>query len=557
MTCFGRDNSVVRFAGSRWLGSEWLLVVVGILLRLKHLLENRPLWLDEAYVAVSLIGRSYSEILSNYEIFPEFARAPSVFLVIEKLMVGLFGNSEISLRLFPFLCSITALILFTVVFRKILSRPAFLIALAFFALAEPLVYYSAELKQYSGDLVCAIVLFALARNYLQNGLRIKDGVILALAGAGILWLSNAMVFVLAGIGCVGWLGKPWQKGRTASLLCISAGIIWLISFAGLYFSSLRFMVGKVSITNTWKSGLCSYPVFSTESLRWLWEVTALSFSDPAGLKWWGLLLPCFILGAIILWRKEREALLLLVLPLLFVLLAALLGKYPFYKRVILFLTPVYYVLISTGIVSITGWFPKYLKKWVLLFLVVLVFFQPVADAANNYFHSRSKTDNRGIMDFVAEYYKPGDFIYLSTSAQPPFWYYAQRSGLTRKFAQPVIGSVEGRLISGFKLATFALDPQEMNGRQFLLYKYDYNIFNSEGMFRANFSADRKNGGIGIVPLDQAFRYPVTRRTWLILSAPGPEEAGSNSFILGSFDKTSTRLLTYEGLNAGAYLFDIK
>ena len=36
--------------------AEWWLLALGVLLRLKHFLENRSLWLDESWVAVSAVS---------------------------------------------------------------------------------------------------------------------------------------------------------------------------------------------------------------------------------------------------------------------------------------------------------------------------------------------------------------------------------------------------------------------------------------------------------------------------------------------------------------------
>ncbi|MBF0593361.1 MAG: glycosyltransferase family 39 protein [Candidatus Omnitrophica bacterium] len=535
---------------------EWLILAAGIGLRLKHLLENRPLWLDEAYVAVGLISRSYSEIFANHEIFPEFARAPMLFEIIEKFMVDLLGNHEISLRLFPFICSIAALAAFAAVSRKILSRPAFLLALSFFALAEPLVYYAAELKQYSIDLLCAILLVDLARLVLKNNFQGRDLLILTLFGAAALWLSNAMIFMLAGIGGVFLISRPWTLGRKTLIFLSITMLVWLVSSGFLYFYSLRFMIGNTSITQTWKEGLCASPVFSWATLRWLGEVWAASFPKAAGLTWWWLMLPLFVVGIFSSWRKDRALTLLWFLPVLFVLFAALMGKYPFYGRVILFLMPGYYIFIASGIGELLSLPRVTSTRYLALLLTAFFFFQPVADAGYHFLHSRSKTDNRGVMDFVARNYRPGDFIYLSTSAQPPFWYYAQQTGLSLRFPQPVVGESDGKLIRAFKVAKFALDAQEIQGHQCIFFMFEYNVFDKDGNFRSNMGMQQENGKIGVVPVGFPYHFPATGRTWLILSSPGPEESLSNDVILASFDLSAKRLKTFESLNAGAFLFDV-
>jgi len=538
------------------VNAEWFILSAGILLRLRHLLENRSLWLDEACAAVGITSASYREILLNHAILPEFARPPMMFTLLEKALVSLLGNNEIALRLFPFISAIGALAIFAYVSRKILTRRAFYIALALFAIAEPLVYYSAELKQYSTDLLCAILLLELARAVLSRGFKLEECLRMALAGAALLWLSNAMIFVLAGITFVFLLNKPWAKSRGVALALGATVLIWFISFALLYSVSLRHMVGNASIIDTWKGAFCTSPLFSLETIRWAWNLFTLSFENPVGLKWVGLMLPLFVFGAWRLWGRDRNIMLLWLMPLLFTLFAALMGKYPFYGRVLLFLTAGYYIFIAAAVDELLLLPRKFIVPVTLVFLSIL-FYQPVVDAGYFALHSRSKTDNRGAMEFMAEYYHPGDFIYLGTLAQPPFWYYAGKTGLSKKFPQPVIGIADGALIRGFKIGKFALDPKEIDGKKFMFFRYEYNIFDENGMFRANMGSQKDNQNISYVPLDSAYHYPSTGRTWLVLSGPSALETGVNALIIGSFNKSAKQLLAFDSFNAGVYLYDMR
>lgn len=80
----------------------WLLVGLGILLRLAQYLYNRSLWIDEAALALNIRDRSFSELF-----YPlDYAQAaPIGFLIVEKLFYQTLGHSEYVLRLFPFLCT--------------------------------------------------------------------------------------------------------------------------------------------------------------------------------------------------------------------------------------------------------------------------------------------------------------------------------------------------------------------------------------------------------------------------------------------------------------------
>ena len=76
----------------------WLLVAVGIILRIRQYLANRSLWGDETSLAVNIVSRSFiglTEPLGFHQ------AAPVGFLFIEKILILLFGNTEYILRLFP------------------------------------------------------------------------------------------------------------------------------------------------------------------------------------------------------------------------------------------------------------------------------------------------------------------------------------------------------------------------------------------------------------------------------------------------------------------------
>jgi uncharacterized membrane protein len=66
-------------------------------------------------------------------------------------------SSESSLRFVPFLSGAGALIGFYFCSREILSKQGTLLAVAIFALSPQLIYYSAEAKQYSTDVLVSVV----------------------------------------------------------------------------------------------------------------------------------------------------------------------------------------------------------------------------------------------------------------------------------------------------------------------------------------------------------------------------------------------------------------
>src|SRR5947209_20397995 len=85
-----------------------LILGFGITVRCVQYLANRSLWLDESFLALNIVHRTFLQLLQplDYE-----QGAPLAFLMVERAAVQLFGNSEYALRLFPLVSGIVSLLL--------------------------------------------------------------------------------------------------------------------------------------------------------------------------------------------------------------------------------------------------------------------------------------------------------------------------------------------------------------------------------------------------------------------------------------------------------------
>src|SRR5690606_8442193 len=143
----------------------WIsMIALGVFLRLRQYLANRSLWVDEASLALNIIHRTFAELVQplDYE-----QGAPLGFLFIQKFFVLVFGNQEYVLRLFPLISGIVSTYLIYRIASEYFGKFG-IFATFLFAISEWMIYYSSELKQYSSDVMIALLLIYSSLAYLKK-----------------------------------------------------------------------------------------------------------------------------------------------------------------------------------------------------------------------------------------------------------------------------------------------------------------------------------------------------------------------------------------------------
>src|SRR5215204_1783919 len=144
-----REEATAARNRELWLlYAGWFFVALGSTLRIFAYVVNPSLSIDESYLALNLVERSPSELVGALDFNQA---APVGFLEAEKLIIAFFGSDEYALRFLPLLLSLVAIVLFCGVAQRVLRPSAALVAVAIFALLDPLVYYAATAKQYAFD----------------------------------------------------------------------------------------------------------------------------------------------------------------------------------------------------------------------------------------------------------------------------------------------------------------------------------------------------------------------------------------------------------------------
>jgi len=117
-----------------------VILLVGIILRLKAYFTGYTLWLDECSLALSIIKRG---VLGFFSPLEHIQSAPPLFMMLTKFITNIFGINKFSLRLIPNVSAILALPAFYLFAKKFLEKKySVVIALVLFSLNYQIVYYS-------------------------------------------------------------------------------------------------------------------------------------------------------------------------------------------------------------------------------------------------------------------------------------------------------------------------------------------------------------------------------------------------------------------------------
>lgn len=434
--------SLLRPGGMRastvWLA---LIVAVGVACRLHHYLLNRSLWHDEILLVATFADRGFPALI--FQPLDNNQAAPLAFLVLVKAITSLFGTHEWSLRLLSLVCGLAALGLALPIARQLF--PAFAARATFVALvaASPaLIYYSAEFKQYEGDVLCTMLILWLTLRFRPDQAA-RDALWLGLVGAACVWLSHPSVFVLAGSGLTLWLEMARRREKSAWLAVTAAGLAWLASFSINYVLTLRSVPGNHYLAVFWANSFAPFPPKNLDHLRWFGEAAlglvylAMSQMGTAFREvlpgWFSvsniLLLALTAAGVWPLARLGGRAAATGTLSLMAALGASALHQYPFRARLILFLVPFVFLALAALVQKIHDLTHRWAAWWPAAALAVATLLVPVRLSAHVTWHPHNFQDLRTALEYVAAHREPGDHAMFSSWTHHFYHFYSPRVGL--------------------------------------------------------------------------------------------------------------------------------
>ncbi|MBA7622534.1 hypothetical protein ES703_29912 [subsurface metagenome] len=379
-------------------------------------LGGRSLWLDEASVANWVSQRSLKEVWAS------MGPAPPLFVITVHYIVKLLPNNEFTLRLLACLFGIGSLVLIYLVARRIDSKAA-LLTLILFSFSAPLIYYSKELKQYSGDVFFALLLVFLSERIVTRDTLRNWGLWVVFSSLA-LCFSHAAVFVIPGFSLVLLLQGITSRRRNILPK-------WLLSNAvvGLVFLLIFYFVIRGQIQDRlvayWRG---SYPdtTSGTNLLLWLVKSNLMIlkiFFQPNG--WLALLLIPVAMGDFVR-ANRRRFLLYLLFPLFLALAASFLHRYPYgVTRLMLFATPMLFIAMGQGLFRVLV--ILYQKKYLIALLVMVILFTwpTISHIYAHFSKPVRKEEMRPVIQYLEKNLEPEDRIYVYYAAWPAFRYYYQ------------------------------------------------------------------------------------------------------------------------------------
>ncbi len=411
------------------------LVAAGALLRIWQYLGHAAFWLDELALVRNVVDHPLSELLTRPLDYRQVA--PPGFLAVERGLVLLFGAGERSLRLFPLLSSLAALYLFWRLAERLLSGLARPFAVALFAFSPELIFYGSDAKQYASDSAIALLLTILVFGYRAGPPTWRRGLFLGAAGAVSVWFSQPAVFMLAGLGGALLLlaaaerrAAPGQATPPAPLApTLTAVALWGLSAAGSTLVATRVM-GPVThdyMQRFWQPAFLPPLTEVSRVAEWLANTLSAEFGRE-GLNYRAtpLYVAAAALGLAVLWRRRRDAALLLAAPIAVTLAAAVARQYPFKGRLIAFLIPCFLLPVAAGVEQLYRAWPPRLRAAGPLCLALFAGLPLSTFVGNPPVYRLEETPR--MFSYVKSRLRTGDAVYVYYGAEQALRFYGQRYG---------------------------------------------------------------------------------------------------------------------------------
>ena len=395
-----------------------LIILLGIIFRVKAYLTIRPLWLDECFLFHNIYEKNYwsffSELLWNQS-------APPLFLIIEKTIVSVFGIKEMSLRLFPFICSLISLPVFYVFSKQFLDKKySIIIANFIFAINIYLVFYAQELKQYSSDVLVFMLLFILLKNLTIKDFDFKKYIYYLLITIIFPLLSIISYFLIPAWAMLETIKYKFKYVK--NLLLLHIPFIILSIFYYIYtLNPQKHQILDVS-KDFWMNGFLSFNFLNNTDII---KNLIVYIFEPC--KYPILQLSLIVIGIILFIKNYRKSnCSFILLTFLLIIFASILNVYPIYQRAALYIFPLIIVFLAKSFDSLSV---VTRNRKIYSVVIIMIFLFSFSNYNLNYFKDRfygnviSYSNAKLAMKTLKEKYNPEDIVIILYPSKAEYLYY--------------------------------------------------------------------------------------------------------------------------------------
>jgi hypothetical protein len=206
--------------------------------------------------------------------------------------------------------------------------------------------------------------------------------------------------------------------------------MWLASFAAFYVFFLRRSVTAEVLLDYWGD---AFLPLSLRAGAWLvaafnnYSIFAAGLETPLILNF-----ALALIGLILLARRAGPLAAALGLPALLVLGASAVHAYPFAGRMLLFLSPLIFILLAEGLgaTSLLLRTKPAASSWTLGLLAVTLIFFNAQTTVQNFATPKMREHIRPTMESLREHRRDGDLVYVYYWAEPAVRFYAPKYGFS-------------------------------------------------------------------------------------------------------------------------------
>lgn len=312
---------------------------MGLTARLVSWSFGKTLFLDEAYVASTVVQRDYAGLFLPMDYTQG---APLGFLIIVKTFVYLFGSSEYVLRAWSLMVGLTSVFLFYLILKKRFSDPFPIAGTAFMATIPFLIYYSNMLKPYMGDGFFALLVVWLFFGTIQGKINLW---VTLMTSALLFWFSFPVIFpVTAGsitLLIILFSQQRYSEIRRAIVPFVITGLSFLIHLL-TYYQNISDIKGHIFWTMMFFPLLPAGP-HDIELINTILRHYLNVFGIPPAITGF---LTIFALVITFFDARTRYYCFFIIIELFLVLLASYLHYYSMVERLLAFFIPQHLLLIT-------------------------------------------------------------------------------------------------------------------------------------------------------------------------------------------------------------------